>query len=118
MAFLKPINHLKAINMGFFQNLFGQNKQTKKYVPSSDLMNEDEFWNIIKITFEKSKGNFEKQQNELSKILNKTNLQDIILFDNRFRELRGKLIFMNFGEQSISLTVAVAMIALQISEIG
>jgi hypothetical protein len=74
--------------MGLFDKLFGGKKHDFK--PSADLMPEDQFWPIIQSTFDKAKGDFRDQQNEMKKALSKLSAQDIIFFDNRFRQLRGE----------------------------
>src|SRR4051812_40306311 len=84
--------------MGLFDKLFGgakkksSNKLPKNvnFIPSDKLMDEDLFWQIIKTTKDNSQGDYEKQQEELANELKKLDPSDIILFDNRFRDLRGK----------------------------
>ncbi|MFM7023233.1 MAG: DUF4240 domain-containing protein [Flavobacteriales bacterium] len=79
--------------MGLFNNIF--KKKRSDFVPSADLMTEDRFWGLIKTSFERAKGDYENQQAELPKLLMELNLQDIILFDNRFRQLRGEALDWN-----------------------
>lgn len=52
-------------------------------------MPEDQFWKIIQSSFDKSNGDFEEQQELLRQTLRKLTLQEILLFDNRFKQLRG-----------------------------
>lgn len=75
--------------MGFFDKLFSS-KKGDDFKPSSDLMHEDHFWEIIQLTHDKANGEFDAQQSEMTKALHKLSPQDIIHFDNRFRELRGR----------------------------
>lgn len=58
--------------------------------PSAELMPEDQFWQIVHSTFSQAKGNFRDQQEVLKQILRSMPAEDIMLFDNRFRSLRGK----------------------------
>ena len=74
--------------MGLFDKIFM--KDSKNYSASSDLMEEDQFWAIIHTSYENSRGDYEEQQGQLTIELRKLPLQDLILFDNRFRELRGR----------------------------
>jgi hypothetical protein len=74
--------------MGFFDKLFGNGKK-KNFTASADLMPENQFWEIIETTFHNANTDYEEQQEELSKELWELSLQDIILFENRFRQLRG-----------------------------
>lgn len=84
--------------MGLFDKLFGGTKKESNVDPpkntnftSSDkLMDEDQFWKIIKATKDNSNGDFEEQQEELVKELRKLTPDDIILFGNRFRYFRGQ----------------------------
>ena len=76
--------------MGFFGKLFGNGKQNSDFFESDILMNEDKFWGIIDHTLKSSNNDYEIQQEKLEKTLKTLNLQEIIEFDNRFRELRGK----------------------------
>jgi hypothetical protein len=62
----------------------------KKYSASSDLMEEDKFWAMIQSSYENSRSDYEEQQGQLTIELRKLPLQDLISFDNRFRELRGR----------------------------
>ncbi|PWJ90653.1 uncharacterized protein DUF4240 [Flavobacterium araucananum] len=82
--------------MGIFDKLFGGKKNIKvekpkftNFVSSDELMEEEEFWSIIKITKDNSKDNFELQQLALANELRKLTPDEIILFGNRFRSYRG-----------------------------
>jgi len=61
-----------------------------KFIESNLLLNENKFWEVINETLKKSNGDYELQQEILEKELKKLSLQEIIEFDNRFKELRGK----------------------------
>jgi Protein of unknown function (DUF4240) len=84
--------------MGLFSKLFGGTNKASNVEPpkntnftSSDkLMDEDQFWKIIRTTKDNSNGDFEEQQEELAKELRKLTPDDIILFGNRFRYFRGQ----------------------------
>ena len=76
--------------MGLFDNLFGKGKRNTDFVPSVETMPDDKFWDIIQKTFKNSKGEYEEQQEQLTKEIGNLSLQDIILFDNKFRQLRGQ----------------------------
>jgi len=84
--------------MGIFDKLFGKKSipNTTKQNPPPDppqdtkeLMGEDRFWKLIETSKVNSQGNYEKQQNELAKELNKLDAIDILKFDNRFCTFRG-----------------------------
>jgi hypothetical protein len=75
--------------MGFLSNLFG-GKKNEEFSPSSDLMPDDQFWNIIHSSYKKANGDFEAQQEVLESELQKISPKDILLFDNKFRKLRGE----------------------------
>lgn len=74
--------------MNLFKKIFGKQKSTD-FIASDALLEENKFWEIIALTLKKSNGDYELQQEELAKELKKGSLQDIIAFDNRFRELMG-----------------------------
>lgn len=83
--------------MGLFSKLFGGKKiervepsESIDFTFSDQLMDEDKFWQIIQLTKEKAKNDFEKQQEELAKQLRKLTPSDIIFFGNRFRFFRGE----------------------------
>jgi hypothetical protein len=83
--------------MGLFDKLFGGTKKDSNVDPpkntsftsSDQLMDEDQFWKIMKITKDNSNGDFEEQQEELAKELRNLSPDEIILFGNRFRYFRG-----------------------------
>jgi hypothetical protein len=74
--------------MGLFDKIFKGGKKTG-FTETEELMPEDNFWEIIKTTYEKSGGDFEKQQEALKEALRKFTPQEVLLFDNTFRQLRG-----------------------------
>lgn len=79
--------------MRLFDKLFGTKKTSIKnthFTASDKLMEEDMFWKIIKTSKDKSKGDFEEQQEKLAKELHKLTPDDIILFSNRFSYFRGQ----------------------------
>jgi hypothetical protein len=79
--------------MGLFNKLFGGSKKDADLKPHADtpfyasdkLMDEDQFWQIIKTTKDNAGDNFEEQQKELATELRQLTPDDIILFANRFR---------------------------------
>ena len=73
--------------MGIFEKLFGGGKKNNSFIPSAELMPEEQFWKIIQKTFNKSNGDFEEQQDYLAKELRSLSLQDIIAFENKFKQL-------------------------------
>lgn len=82
--------------MGIFGKLFGEKNNIKakkpknlNFVSSNELMKEEKFWSIIKITKDNSKDDFELQQVELANKLRELTPDEIILFGNRFRSYRG-----------------------------
>lgn len=84
--------------MGIFDILFGGTKKSSDPEPpknnnfsqSDKLMEEDQFWEIIKTTKDNSGGDFEQQQEQLTNELRKLTPDDVILFGNRFRYFRGQ----------------------------
>ncbi|RED22190.1 uncharacterized protein DUF4240 [Flavobacterium cutihirudinis] len=84
--------------MGLFDSFFGKTPKSnaseslknKHYEASEKLMEEDLFWKIIQTTKDSSNGNFELQQEELANELRKLAPEQLILFDNSFRNLRGQ----------------------------
>ena len=74
--------------MGFFKKLFGSGKN-RNFAASKELMPEEQFWQIIETSFTKAAGNFEEQQDILKDELRNLSPQDLIHFDNQFRNLRG-----------------------------
>jgi hypothetical protein len=77
--------------MGLFDKLLGRstNSHNNNFTPTTELMSDDEFWKLIQLTFDNSEGDYDTQQDELTIELKKLSPQDIILFDNKFRQLRG-----------------------------
>jgi len=75
--------------MGLFGKLFGGKKENG-YTPSDALMDESQFWTIIQNSYDKAGGKYDAQMGTLASQLRKISLQDLILFDNRFRQLRGQ----------------------------
>ena len=73
--------------MGLLNKFFGRNQD--EIGPTDELMNGDKFWTIIQKTHDTSGGNFDAQQTALTNSLMKMEPREIILFDNRFRQLRG-----------------------------
>ena len=78
--------------MGLFDKLFGGKNKVEKeppkfrdFISSDKLMDEEQFWRIIKITKDNSGNDFEQQQEELAAELGKLTPDEIILFGNRFR---------------------------------
>lgn len=84
--------------MGLFDSFFGKTPKNnnsefiknKNYEASEKLMEEDLFWEIIQKTKNSSNGNFEQQQEELLNELRNLTPEQLILFDNSFRNFRGK----------------------------
>ena len=74
--------------MGFLSNLFG--KKDGEFTATSEAMSDDQFWKIINLTFQKSKGDFETQQQILHQQLSKLRPVAIMQFDNKFRKLSGE----------------------------
>jgi hypothetical protein len=82
--------------MKLFEKLFGGGKNSnlkpaaKTHFNSSDqLMDEDRFWEIIRVTKERSLNDYNLQQEELATELNKLTPEELIIFANRFRYFRG-----------------------------
>lgn len=81
--------------MGILDKLFGGSKKNEltkinHFITSEELMNEDRFWMIIQATADKSRGDYEHQQELLAQELRKLSPDEIILFGNRFRFYRGQ----------------------------
>jgi len=84
--------------MGLFDKLFGGTKKSSNvqppknidFISSDKLMDEDQFWKVIKISKDKSGNDFEQQQEVLSKELSRLSPDEIISFANRFRFFRGQ----------------------------
>jgi hypothetical protein len=75
--------------MGLLNRIFGSG-ENKAFHATTDTMPEIQFWNIIEESNIRSGGNFEKQQEILKKLLSQLSPQEIILFDNKFRQLKGE----------------------------
>ena len=75
--------------MGFFDKLFGGEKKEINFTPSAELMHEGTFWNIILTSFNEAGGETDLHEKELAVLLKKLPLQDVIAFQNRYRQLRG-----------------------------
>jgi len=80
--------------MGLFNKIFGTSRSVEEailnMVSTSDLMSEEQFWLIIKSSYDKAGGEFEEQKKQLRKLLQRLSLEEIVIFDNRFRQLRGQ----------------------------
>lgn len=74
--------------MGILNKLFG-GKKGNNVTPTTETMSDDQFWNIIHLSYKKGNGDFEAQQDALKNELLRLSPQDILLFDNKFRKLRG-----------------------------
>jgi hypothetical protein len=61
-----------------------------EFTASADLMGEDKFWRMIHAAKIRSNDDFDYLQDELEKDLRELTPDEIILFANRFRFLRGK----------------------------
>ena len=78
--------------MGIFNKLFGRKKKTsidkepikENFITTNELLDDDLFWEIIKYSKDNSKGDYEKQQSELTKSLSKIEVEDVMKFNNRF----------------------------------
>ncbi|MGJ8594119.1 MAG: DUF4240 domain-containing protein [Aquaticitalea sp.] len=81
------INQPKIQEMGIFDKIFGKKEPVQN---STELMNENRFWEIIKSTKSNSSRSYERQQTELNKELSKLTAIEILEFDNKFRTLRGQ----------------------------
>ena len=75
--------------MGILNKLFG-GKKGGNVMPTTETMPDDQFWNIIHLSHKKANGDFEDQQHALNDELRRLAPQDIFLFDNKFRKLRGE----------------------------
>jgi Protein of unknown function (DUF4240) len=76
--------------MGFFSKLFGFDTKRKDFQASVELMDENTFWEIIEKSYRMAKGDYKQQQIALHKLLSKKTPQEIIIFENRFCQLREK----------------------------
>lgn len=75
--------------MGFLSNLFG-GKKGREFAPTKDTMPDDRFWQVIDMSYQKSRGDFEQQQEIIYQELRKLSPVEVIHFDNKFRKLRGE----------------------------
>ena len=75
--------------MGFLSKFFGNKGGTNNSAPDA-LMGDEQFWALISTSWEESEGEYERQQEALENNLSTLTEQEIILFDNKFRDLRGK----------------------------
>jgi hypothetical protein len=74
--------------MGFFSKLFGSGKND--FTPSADCMPEDRFWELIGASRDAAGGDAEEQESALTALLQELPLNDLIAFENRYRQLRGQ----------------------------
>lgn len=77
-------------SMNYFIDPLGRLEECNGFTPSTDLMDEDIFWDIISKSFNKADGSLDRQQTELRELLKKRSVQDLILFQNRYLQLRGQ----------------------------
>jgi hypothetical protein len=81
--------------MGLLDKIFRSNKRgieeaILNIMPTSELMSEEQFWLIIKASYDSAAGEFDEQQKQLRNLLRNLSLEEIVIFDNRFRQLRGQ----------------------------
>ncbi|RYG31885.1 MAG: DUF4240 domain-containing protein, partial [Chitinophagaceae bacterium] len=76
--------------MGIFNRIFGSGRSEEGPSSFDGLMSEGSFWLVIASTFDQAGGNYDQQQDELAIALKKLSLQELVAFDNRFRQLRGQ----------------------------
>lgn len=76
--------------MAFFDKIFGGGKKESDFTPSADLMPEDRFWELIVASHKRADGDPSKQESALEALLRKAPLQELVLFQNRYRQLRGQ----------------------------
>lgn len=74
--------------MGILDKLFG-GKKGSDFKPTAETMSDDQFWNIIHLSYKNANGSFEMQKHALKDELRRLAPKDILLFDNKFRKLRG-----------------------------
>ena len=74
--------------MGLFSKLFGSGKND--FTPSADCMPEDKFWHLIAASRDAAGGDPEEQESALTTLLQELPLNDLITFENRYRQLRGQ----------------------------
>ncbi|WP_346239677.1 DUF4240 domain-containing protein [Mariniflexile soesokkakense] len=76
--------------------IFQNAEITESHQDSKQLMEAEKFWKIIEITKSKSSRDYEKQQFELEKELQKLTVKEVLEFDNKFRALKGEIYNWNF----------------------
>jgi len=75
--------------MGIFGRFFGGPKKDSNFNPSADLMPEDQFWDLLQTSASEAGGHIDHQEEELTLLLRRLPIQELITFDNRYRQLRG-----------------------------
>ena len=73
--------------MRLFQKLLGGSPKLN-VIDKEGLMPEDQFWEIIELSFNHADGHYEEQKRNLCSALCEKMPQDILLFSNRFKQLR------------------------------
>jgi hypothetical protein len=74
--------------MELFSKLFGSGKND--FTASADCMPEDRFWELIGASRDAADGDLEEQESALTALLHELPLNDLIAFENRYRQLRGQ----------------------------
>lgn len=69
-----------------FQNI----EITAPLPDSKEIMESEKFWKIMEITKSESSGNYEKQQSRLEKELLKLTANEVLEFDNKFKNLKRR----------------------------
>jgi len=77
----------KAIHGIFQQTLWFRKERLHS---SADCMPEDKFWQLIAASRDASGGDPEGQESALAALLHELPLNDLITFQNRYRQLRGQ----------------------------
>jgi hypothetical protein len=93
LIFASAIHLIKKFNqmLVLFDKIFGNKKETRDdFISTSKLLPEDSFWSVIQLTFEKANGDFDEQQEVLTGLLKKMKPEEIMMFDNRFRQLHAQ----------------------------
>ena len=67
--------------MGILNRLFG-GKKDGDFCPTTDAMPDDQFWNIIHVSYKKANGDYEIQQQMLDKELRINNHASVAIFLN------------------------------------
>ncbi|MBF6640839.1 DUF4240 domain-containing protein [Flavobacterium sp. J49] len=80
----------------FFEHQNADTTFKESVQDSKQLMVAEEFWRIIEMSKSKSLGDYDKQQTELKKELQKLSAKEVLEFDNRFRTLRGEIYDWDF----------------------